>query len=335
MKYHIVLNISILMSLALCEDCIVIKMATLAPKGTEWYNLLLKMGQDWDKCTNGQVALRIYPGGIVGDERDMIRKCRIGQIHAAAVTAEGLTTLNLDFNIFFLPLFYQSYDDVDWIRSEISADLEKGVEQNGFKLLFWSDVGFAYWFTSVPITHPEDLKKMKIFSWAGDYKTDIIWQRAGFRVVPLAATDILPGLQTGMINAISMVPVFALSSQIFGIAKYMLDMKWGFLTAAVVINSKVWDKISNENQTVMLEVAKRIIDDSKQVNRQFENQAIEAMQNYGLEVQQQSQADYRIWKVFIDSLYPELRGDFIPEGIFDKVVNLNKNKEGTPNQSSF
>ena len=73
---------------------IIIKMATLAPEGTEWHGLLVEMGQEWNKATNGQVKLRIYPGGVVGDERDMIRKIRIGQIHGAAVTTEGMTEIN-------------------------------------------------------------------------------------------------------------------------------------------------------------------------------------------------------------------------------------------------
>ena len=104
---------------------IIIKMATLAPEGTEWHGLLVEMGQEWTKVTNGQVRLRIYPGGVVGDERDMIRKIRIGQIHGAAVTTEGMTEVNQYFTSFNYPLLFQTYEDVDFVRNQLNDELYK------------------------------------------------------------------------------------------------------------------------------------------------------------------------------------------------------------------
>ena len=101
---------------------IIIKMATLAPEGTEWHGLLVEMGQEWTKVTNGQVRLRIYPGGVVGDERDMIRKIRIGQIHGAAVTTEGMTEVNQYFTSFNYPLLFQTYEDVDFVRNQLNDE---------------------------------------------------------------------------------------------------------------------------------------------------------------------------------------------------------------------
>ena len=100
-------------------------MATLAPEGTEWHGLLVEMGQEWTKVTNGQVRLRIYPGGVVGDERDMIRKIRIGQIHGAAVTTEGMTEVNQYFTSFNYPLLFQTYEDVDFVRNQLNDELYK------------------------------------------------------------------------------------------------------------------------------------------------------------------------------------------------------------------
>ena len=113
---------------------IIIKMATLAPEGTEWLGLLVEMGQEWTKVTNGQVRLRIYPGGVVGDERDMIRKIRIGQIHGAAVTTEGMTEVNQYFTSFNYPLLFQTYEDVDFVRNQLNDELYKETEKNGSSL---------------------------------------------------------------------------------------------------------------------------------------------------------------------------------------------------------
>ena len=141
---------------------IIIKMATLAPEGTEWHGLLVELGQEWKNATNGDVRLRIYPGGVVGDERDMVRKIRIGQIHGAALTTEGMTEVNEYFTAFNYPLLFQDYDDVDYVRRQLSSELYGESEKNGFKLLTMIDIGWVYWFSTDPVYTPSDLKKTKI-----------------------------------------------------------------------------------------------------------------------------------------------------------------------------
>lgn len=301
---------------------IIIKMATLAPEGTEWYGMLVDMGQQWKDATNGQVILRIYPNGVVGDERDMIRKMRIGQIQAAAITTEGLSELNPDVNVFITPLLFDDYDDVDYIRSKIGGELEAGILKNGFKLLYWADVGWAYWFATKPIRTPDDLRTMKIFTWAGDFKTAHLWTKGGFNSVPLASIDVLSGLQTGLINAMGTNPLVALSMQWFGIANHMTDIKWGLLTAGLVIDNRTWNKISPENQRAMMEVADRVGKEQQQFNRFKDLEAIEAMKKNGLIVHALTEEEKAAWKRLIRKWYPDIRGSFIPEGIFDEVIQL-------------
>ena len=301
---------------------IIIKMATLAPEGTEWYGMLVDMGQQWKEATNGQVILRIYPNGVVGDERDMIRKMRIGQIQAAAITTEGLSELNPDVNVFITPLLFEDYDDVDYIRSKIGNELEAGIAKNGFKLLYWADVGWAYWFATKPIRTPDDLQTMKIFTWAGDFKTAHLWNKGGFNSVSLASIDVLSGLQTGLINAMGTNPLVALSMQWFGIANHMTDIKWGLLTAGLVIDNRAWNKISPENQRAMMEVADRVGKEQQQFNRFKDQEAIEAMKKNGLIVHTLTEEEKAEWKSLIRKWYPDIRGSFIPEGIFDEVIQL-------------
>ena len=129
-------------------------MATLAPVGSPWHNLLLEMGQKWRDATNGEVILRIYPGGVAGDERDMIRKIRIGQLHAAAVTIEGLTEISRDMSVFYIPMMVDSFEELDAIRDPLMPELEQGLADGEFRLLAWADVGWAYWFTRKPMYRP-------------------------------------------------------------------------------------------------------------------------------------------------------------------------------------
>jgi len=306
---------------------IIIKMATLAPEGSIWHGKLVEMGQKWSEVTDGKVILRIYPGGVVGDERDMIRKMRIGQIHAAAVTTEGLSELNPDVYALLIPLLFDNYEDVDWIRERLSDDLIKGINESGFEFLFWIDVGWAYWFTRDPIHYPEDLKSMKIFNWAGDYKTAEIWRKGGFHPVPLAAIDVLTGLQTGLIDAIGTNPIVALSSQYFGPAKHMLNMKWGLIFGGIVIDSRIWKKIDLVHQESMLKIANEIRVQQQSETRYDDQKAIDVMKEYGLVIHEPTDEEREHWKTYVKTWYPDLKRSFIPEEIFERVLQLKREKE--------
>ena len=136
---------------------IIIKLATVAPEGTEYYNLLFEMGQRWQQETAGQVQLRIYPNGVVGGERDTIRKMRVGQIQASAMSSIGLAELTDQIQAFTLPMGFQNYNEIDKVKAVMFDDISKGLSQSGFKLLFLVDIGWVYWFSSEEISVPKDL----------------------------------------------------------------------------------------------------------------------------------------------------------------------------------
>ena len=305
---------------------IIIKMASLAPEGTVYHGMLIEMGQQWKKATNGEVILRVYPGGIIGDERDMIRKIRLGQFHAAAVSTEGLHEINPDVYVFSLPLVYDNYDDVEWMRSQMDDRIRRGMNKNGFELLTWADVGWVHHFSTEPVVYPEDLKKLKMFVWAGGYKAAELWKKGGFQPVPLASTDIMPGLQTGLIQSASTVSIFALSQQLFGIANYMLDMKWGLLTGALIIDSRTWNRIKPEYQKAMISISKAIIESKTNVIRDGGEAAISAMEEYGLKVHRQTPGELKVWKEFVGSWADEIRGGYIPVELYDTVQEIMNRK---------
>ena len=323
-KFLLAAFIFCLMSQLIWAKKIVVKMATLAPEGTEWHGPLVELGQQWKVVTNGDVRLRIYPGGVVGDERDMIRKMRIGQIHGAAISNEGMTEINPYFTTFYMPMMYQSYDEVDFVRDRLSNELLNKTEENGFKILTMVDVGWAYWFSTEPIYTPDDLKNNKIFIWAGDYKSAQLYEKHGYQPVPLAMTDVLSGLQTGLITSLGFNPLYALAQQLFGIADNMLDMKWGNLTAAIIIDLKTWNKIKPEYQESMLSVAKSIGDGFQQKNRYDSDKSVEVMKKYGLKVNTPTPEQVKIWDELINSMGPDIRGSLIEENAFDRLMEIKK-----------
>ena len=301
---------------------IVVKMGTLAPEGTDWHGMLIEMGQQWKSATKGKVQLRIYPGGVLGDERDMVRKMRIGQIQAAGMTAEGLSEIVSDFSCYFVPLVYQDSEDVNKVTEALLPELEQKLEDNGFKLLYLSELTYAYWFSTSPIKVPSDLRNKKFFTWAGDFKWEQVYKKAGYNPVPLATTDILSALQTGLISTIPQPPIYALAQQSFGIADHMLDLKWGVLMAGIVVDMKTWKRIPDKYHEDLLSIAKAIQAKYADSNSDADVKALDAMKQYGLKVHSPSEDERALWFQEVERVSYYLRGKVIPETIYDTVIKL-------------
>ena len=317
-----IIIILLLFSSVIFARKIVVKMGTLAPEGTDWHGMLIEMGQQWKSATKGKVQLRIYPGGVLGDERDMVRKMRIGQIQAAGMTAEGLSEIVSDFSCYFVPLVYQDSEDVKKVTEALLPELEQKLEDNGFKLLYLSELTYAYWFSTSPIKVPSDLKNKKFFTWAGDFKWEQVYKKAGYNPVPLATTDILSALQTGLISTIPQPPIYALAQQSFGIADHMLDLKWGVLMAGIVVDMKTWKRIPDKYHEDLLSIAKAIQAKYADSNSDADVKALDAMKQYGLKVHSPSEDERALWFQEVERVSYYLRGKVIPETIYDTVIKL-------------
>ena len=300
---------------------IIIKLATVAPEGTEYYNLLLEMGQRWQEETNGQVQLRIYPNGVVGGEIDTIRKMRIGQIQASAMSSIGLARLTDSIQAFTLPMGFKDYNEVDRVKDAMFDDIHSELSDSGFELLFLVDIGWVYWFSSDEITVPQDLKDSKIFTSAGDYITVELFKKFGFNAIPMAETDILTGLQTGMINSMQTVPILSASSGWSVLMPNMLDLKWGAFIGAVIIDNKVWSKIKPEHQKAMMVVADDIGRKYQKSGREMEIKAIDAMEEYGMKVKTPNNEELEVWESFKNEITPDVIDTFLSEEIYNKVTS--------------
>jgi TRAP-type C4-dicarboxylate transport system substrate-binding protein len=300
---------------------IIIKLATLAPEGTEYYNLLLEMGQRWQEETNGEIILRIYPNGVVGRESDTIRKMRIGQIQASAMSSIGLADLTDQIQAFTIPMVFKDYDDVEKVKEVMFDDISNGLSESGFKLLFLVDIGWVYWFSANEIAVPEDLRNAKIYTTAGDYVTVELFKRFGFNAIPVSETDILISLQTGMINSMQTVPILSLSSGWFALMPNMLDLKWAVFIGAVIIDERVWSKIRPEHQKVMMEVAQEIGKKYQENGRKTDAQAIEMMKKYGMKVKTPTDEELKIWEDFKEEIIPDVIDAYVPKEVYDKVIS--------------
>lgn len=328
MKRHLSLFVPIALALTLfapgprpaSAQNTVIKLATVVPEGTVWHKVLLDLGDDWSRGTSGRVSLKIYPGGVAGDEPDMVRKMRIGQVHAAALTVVGLADIDDSFMIFATPMLLESYDELFHVLDRMEPELKKRLEAKGFVLLNWGHAGWLHFFTKDAVRTVDELKKAKMFVPAGDDRMVQEWKNAGFHPVALAMTDILPGLQTGMIDALPLTPLGVLMMQWFRSTPNMLDVGLAPLVGGLVIQKRTWDKISAADRAVMLKACARA---EARLAREIPGQdrsAMEEMKKRGLTVNTPNAAGMAEWRALAQDFSTRMRGEMVPAEILDMAL---------------
>ena len=279
------LMILLILSLGSPVSAQTIKLGTVAPEGSPWYMIARDMGEAWAKASDGKIQLRIYAGGASGDEPDTVRKIRVGQLHAGMLTNQGLTQIVPDVQALHMPLLIANYEELDYVKDRITPKLEQIFESKGFKVLSWGEAGWVYFFTQKPVVRPEDLRPLRIWAWAGDDTTIVdAWKDVGYHAVAIPVTEILTGLQSGLINAFVAPPFTALAFQWFGLAKNMTDLKWLPLSGATVISAKMWQEIPESLRPILLQSARQASLRYKPEVRKLNDESVEVMKKYGLVV---------------------------------------------------
>jgi len=262
----------------------VIKLATLVPEGSVWDKALREMGASWATSTQNRVSLRVYPGGVAGDEPDVVRKMRIGQLQAAAVTTAGLASIDPAFNIFNIPMFFDSYPELYATLDALGPTLRSRLEAKGFVLLNWGHGGWVYFFTKAPVSDVDGLKHTKLFCWAGDDQIAQQWKTLGFQPVVLAATDIMTGLTTGMIDAYPTTPLLGLTLQWYRTTPNMVAMGMAPLVGGLIVTKSAWTKISDADRAKILAAGQKMEARLQTEVPRQDTTAVAEMQHRGLKV---------------------------------------------------
>ena len=300
-----------------------IRLGTLAPSGSSFHLALVEMGQKWRDASGGSAKLIIYPDGTQGGEADMVRMMRAGILTAGMFTVVGLSEIDKSVGgLSFLPMTMRTWGEYDYVLEKLAPRLEKLLLEKGFVVLFWGDAGWVRYFSTAPAVHPDEFKKFKMFTWAGNsYQVDLM-KALGYHPVPRETADILPGLKTGLIDAIPLPPNQALLGQCYTIAKHMLDLKWTVLSGATIIRKDTWDKIPPEIQKQLRSAAAAAGAKIRASDRKEDEESITAMRKKGLVVNPLTPQAEDAWQKLTKIIYPELRGKVVPADIFDEVLRL-------------
>ncbi len=300
-------------------ESIVVKLATLAPEGSSWIETFNSIDAEIQQKTDKQVRFKFYAGGVLGDEKDMLRKMHIGQIQGAALTSAGLSAIFSEMDVFQIPFLFESHHEVDFVLNEMDAFFRNGFDKNNYILLGWSEAGFVRLMTTKPVATIDDLRKVKVWTWEDSPMTRVIFEEAKVSAIPLSVPDVLVGLQTGLVDVVYAPPTGAISLQWFTKTRYMTDVNLIYLIGGVVIKKKVFGKFSPAHQQILMDVWHRQMARLKQKIRTENQQAIQVMVNQGIKIITPSPTQVAEFKEVSAKAMQRLEGETFSKKIRDEV----------------
>jgi len=297
-----------------------LRFGTVVPKNSLYHQSLLELGETWRTAQGGGARVVVFTDGSQGGEAEIVRRMRIGQLQGALMSVVGLREIEPTISALQnLPLLFRNWEEVDHVREKMRPAVEKRFADKGFVVVGWGDAGWVRFFSREPAFRPDDFKRMKFFAWGSEPEQQAIMKSLGYTPVPLETADILPSMQTGMINVVPSTPYFALASQIFGTASNMLDINWAPIVGALVVTQKAWDAMTPAAQSALRAAGEKAGVQMRTQARKEVDEAVEAMKKRGLVVNRPSAEQMREWNELADKLYPRIRGTMVPAETFDEV----------------
>lgn len=303
------------------QSGLTIKLATLAPEGSSWMKTFKALNTEVMKKTENRVQFRVYAGGVLGDERDMLRKMKIGQIHGAALTTGGLSSLFKEVDVLQVPFLFQKYEEVDAILKKMDAFFKKGFEENGYIFPGWSEGGFIYLMSTLPVASVADLKKAKVWIWEESPMSKAIFDEAGVKAIPLSVPDVLVGLQTGLVDVVYVPPTAAISLQWFTRIKYLTDVPLSYLAGGTVMKKEIFKDLPPSDQKVVMESFQRQFEQLKTVTRNENQDAIKVMTKQGVKVIVPSKDQVDEFKRLSSKAMGKITGQTFSKKVLEEVTS--------------
>lgn len=303
-----------------------LKLALVAPEGSTWAKVMDEWNKELIQKTNGALKLKIYFGGVLGDEKDVIRKMQIGQVHIGGFTGLGLGIVNPSVRVLELPMLFNSYEEADYVTRQIQPRLETGFEKKGFVLLGWAETGFVNIFSNRPIGKREDMDGMKMWMWEGDPLVKALYDRFGIVPIPLALPDVLTSLSTNLIDAVYAPPLGAIALQWFTKTKYMTDLKLADSTGGILITRRAMQSLPAAHQQVLKATARKYARVLVERTRADNEKSYKTLSQSGIktvnvstdEIERIREASRDVWKNLVGQLYSQELLDATTKALSEK-----------------
>jgi TRAP-type C4-dicarboxylate transport system substrate-binding protein len=297
-----------------------LKMATIAPKGSIYHRALQEMGEAYRRASGPQARVIVYPDSIQGTEADTVRRMRVGQLDASMLTVVGLTEIDPSVAALqYMPLMFRSWEELDYVREALRPELEAKLAAKGFVVLVWGEGGWVQFFTKEPVTRPDEFKKGKIFAWSGDVIQASVMKSSGYQPVPIPLADLLPAIETGMVDIVPVAPLWALVGQFDRTLRYMVRINWVPIVGATVMRKQTFDAMKPEAREALVAAARKAEAELRAHRAVQDEESIKAMEKRGLKVQELTPELERLWHAEAVRAWPLVRGPMVPAETFDRV----------------
>lgn len=306
MKHHRLIVVLFLLACSEIATAATLKIATLAPDGSDWMNRIRAGAKEVTQLTDNRVKFKFYPGGVMGDDKAVIRKMRIGQLQGAAVSSGALAQRSPDSQVYALPLKFKSFAEVDYVRSKMDQTIAEELADKGMVSLGLSEGGFAYTMSKSRVSSVADVLKQKVWAPDSDPMSLATLHAFGIRPIPLSIGDVLTGLQTGLIDTIASFPTGAIILQWHNHVDYLTDLPMVYIFASLVIDKKAFNKIPPADQPIVREVMGNALKGIDSQNRSDNKAAFEALKKQGLKFISPNPEELSTWQKMANAAEAEL-----------------------------
>ena len=305
----------------------VIKFATLAPSGSTWMNLLEEWGDEVEHRSNGRLVLKFYPGGVQGDEPDILKKMRFNQLQGGAFTGYGIGRMYSPARVMELPFLFRNFDEIDHVREQFMPEFRQGFRDNGYVLLGWMEVGFIHMFSKEPIQSIDDMKSRRVWLWQGDPMGQAFFEASGISPVPLSIVDVYTSLSTGLVDTVYCPPLGAIALQWFTKTRYVSEVPLTNGMGGLIVSRRFFDKLPADLQTILHETGKEAGEKLVAATRIDNEKSLDELKQRGLKFipPGEGMSEPELQALRDRAAADLIKSDYIPSSVFEKTRALLEN----------
>ena len=286
-----------------------LKIATLAPEGTNWMKQMRAAGAEVKEATAGRVELKFYPGGVMGNESTVLRKMKLGQLQGGAFAATELAGVYPDIQVYGLPFLFRDQAEADAVRTTLDPLIRTGMAEAGFVVAGITGGGFAYLLSTQSIDTLDAVRATKVWTPSNDTVAKVAFEGAGITPVPLSLQDVYTALQTGLVETAGNTPTGAIAFQWHTKLKYLFDLKVNYVAGVLVFDKRAFDKLDAADQALVQQAVGAAFQRINDAAFADDAKALEALAAQGVTVIAASEAEATKWQDVGTAAIEKLRAD--------------------------
>lgn len=290
-----------------------LKIATIAPEGSSWMKDMRAGAKEVEERTGGRVKFKFYGGGIQGNDRQVRRKMRTGQLNGGALSSGGLNGFQKDADVFSLPMMFNTIEEARFVRNHLEPELRRRLEDAGYVNFGFATAGFGYMMSNKPMSSLADFKGQKVWTPEGDPVGYAALRALGVAPVTMPITDVMTGLQTDLLDSVTVPPVGAVVFQWHTKLSYITAMPVAYVYGAMLIDKRAFSKISPQDQAVVREVMEGIYRKFDQNGVRDNDDAMRALLEGGMKMATPDQSEVSRWREIVLDSHRKLAR----KGVFD------------------